>query len=105
MSLSAENCLSACIYASKELANWLNKCTQAHLASSTALINTGSAENTGDVERGEAVYVEHDKRRHVGLGLKMKHERIKVSEFVLQAGGNCCKLPLNKLRYCATDSL
>lgn len=51
MSRSAENCLSAFIYAPKDLANWLwvgcsiFKCI--HLASSTALINTDSAENTG----------------------------------------------------------
>lgn len=68
-------------------------CIQAHLASSTALINTDSAENTGgcgDVGPGEAVYIEHDERMSAGLGLKMKHERIKVSDFLLQAGGNCC---------------
>lgn len=58
------------------------KCTQAHLALSTALINTDSSENTGgcgEVEHREAVYIEHDARMCVGLVLKMKHESIKVS--------------------------
>lgn len=78
------------------------KCTQANLALSTALINTDGAENTGgcgEVKHGEAVYTQHDERISVGLGLKMKHESIKVSGCRLE------EVPLNKNRYCATNSL
>lgn len=77
------------------------KCTQADPARSTALINTDSAANTGgcgELEHEEAVYMEQNEGISVGLGLKRKHEYASV----------CCgleELPLNKISYCATNSL